>query len=95
MDRQINGGREMSEATAGSATGFEANRRVGKRRAPTRQGSANLYYLWHKLQDIKAEAEQMKDAELVFMIGLVELLVEERATPGGAALAEVDTTIPH
>jgi hypothetical protein len=37
----------------------------------------------------------MKDSELVFMIGLVELLVEERATPGAAALATVDTSTPH
>ncbi len=86
---------KMSDATAGNVTGFEADGRVGKRRAPTKEGSPNLFYLWHKIQDIKAEAEQMNDAELVFMIGLVELLVEERATPGGLALAEVDTTIPH
>jgi hypothetical protein len=85
----------MSEATAGNGTGLEADHRAGKRRAPTKEGSPNLFYLWHKLQELKAEAEQMKDAELVFMIGLVELLVEERATPGGLALAEVDTTIPH
>jgi hypothetical protein len=29
------------------------------------------------------------------MIGLVELLVEERATPGATALATVDTSTPH
>ena len=57
--------------------------------------SPNLSYLWHKLQDIKTEAEQMKDAELVFMIGLVELLVEERAPPGAATLATLDTSTPH
>jgi hypothetical protein len=29
------------------------------------------------------------------MIGLVELLVEERATPGATALATVDMSTPH
>jgi len=61
----------------------------------TKPGSPNLFCLWHKIQDLKAEAEQMKDSELVFMIGLVELVVEERATPGAAALATVDTSTPH
>jgi len=95
MDRRKMGVVKMSDATAGNATGFEPDHKLGRRRAPTKEGSPNLFYLWHKIQDLKAEAEQMKDTELVFMIGLVELLVEERATPGGLALAEVDTTIPH
>jgi hypothetical protein len=72
-----------------------AARKNGKRGHGMKSGSPNLFYLWHKIQDIKAEAEQMKDSELVFMIGLVELLVEERATPGAAALATVDTSTPH
>jgi hypothetical protein len=71
-------------------------RKNGKRSHGMKAGSSNLFYLWHKIQDIKAEAQQMKDDELVFMIGLVELLVEERATPGAAALATVDiSTAPH
>jgi hypothetical protein len=75
---------------------FQAmTRKNGKRAHGIKPSSSNLFYLWHKIQDIKAEAEQMKDAELVFMIGLVELLVEERATPGAAALAAVDTSTPH
>ena len=75
---------------------FQAmTRKNGKRAHAIKSSSSNLFYLWHKIQDIKAEAEQMKDRELVFMIGLVELLVEERATPGAAALATVDTSTPH
>ena len=74
---------------------FPVARKNGKRANSMKQASSNLFYLWHKIQDIKTEAEQMKDSELVFMIGLVELLLEERATPGSSALATVDTTMPH
>ena len=74
---------------------FPVARKNGKRANSMKQASPNLFYLWHKIQDIKTEAEQMKDSELVFMIGLVELLLEERATPGSSALATVDTTMPH
>jgi hypothetical protein len=75
--------------------GISGTRKNGRRAPAIKQNSSNLFYLWHKIQDIKTEAEQMKDSELVFMIGLVELLVEERATPGAAALATVDTSTPH
>ena len=85
----------MAHATASNTATFPAAGKNGKRPHSMKQASANLFYLWHKIQDIKTEAEQMKDDELVFMIGLVELLVEERATPGGAALATVDTSTPH
>ena len=85
----------MAHTTAGNAENFTAVRKNGKRAHSIKQNSSNLFYLWHKIQDIKSEAERMKDSELVFMIGLVELLVEERATPGAAALAAVDTSTPH
>ena len=85
----------MAHTTEGNAESFPAARKNGKRAHSIKQTSSNLFYLWHKIQDIKTEAEQMKDSELVFMIGLVELLVEERATPGAAALATVDTSTPH
>ena len=85
----------MAHTTANSTQAFPASRKNGKRVHSMKPVSPNLFHLWHKIQDIKSEAEQMKDSELVFMIGLVELLVEERATPGSAALATVDTTIPH
>ncbi len=81
--------------TASNATAYQASRKNGKRAHSMKQGSPNLFHLWHKIQDLKTEAEQMKDQELVFMIGLVELLVEERATPHSAALATVDTSTPH
>ena len=85
----------MADTTASNAMAFPTAGKNGKRAHSMKQTSSNLFYLWHKIQDIKAEAEQMKDAELVFMIGLVELLVEERATPGGTALANIDTSTPH
>jgi hypothetical protein len=48
---------------------------------------------------MKAEAEDMKDGELVLLMGMVELLVEER-TAGlsrahGSALSGADTARPN
>jgi hypothetical protein len=66
-----------------------------KRRLSAKQKSSTLFHFWHNLRDIKEEAEQMKDGELVLLIGMMELLVEERiALLGGgraAMLATADT----
>jgi len=66
-----------------------------KRRISTKQKTSTLFYLWHNLRDIKAEAEQLKDGELVLLTGMVELLVEERiaglSNAHGKALAGADT----
>jgi hypothetical protein len=70
-----------------------------KRRLSTRQKSTTLFYLWHNLRDIKAEAEQMDDGELVLLLGMAELLVEERVSglsiPHGALLSAADTARPN
>jgi hypothetical protein len=70
-----------------------------KRRLSAKQKSSTLFHFWHNLQDIKEEAEQMKDGELVLLIGMMELLVEERiALLGGgrsAMLVSADTAHPH
>ena len=70
-----------------------------KRRLSAKQKSSTLFHFWHNLQDIKEEAEQMKDGELVLLIGMMELLVEERiALMGGgrdALLASADSAHAH
>ena len=70
-----------------------------KRRLSAKQKSSTLFHFWHNLQDIKGEAEQMKDSELVLLIGMMELLVEERiALLGGgraAMLVAADTAHAH
>jgi hypothetical protein len=70
-----------------------------KRRLSAKQKSSTLFHFWHNLRDIKEEAEQMKDGELVLLIGMMELLVEERiALLGGgraAMLATADTAHAH
>ena len=70
-----------------------------KRRISSKQKSSTLFHLWHNLQDIKSEAEQMRDSELVLLIGMMELLVEERISglsgAHGAALAAADTAHAH
>jgi hypothetical protein len=86
---------ESGRGELSSAATAVRSRKNGKRPHGIKPGSSNLFYLWHKIQGIKSEAEKLKDAELVFMIGLVELLVEERATPGATALATVDMSTPH
>jgi hypothetical protein len=66
---------------------------VNRRSVPTRQKAANLYRLWHSIQDIKDDAEQMKDKELVLLVGMMELVVQERTaslTQRGATLAVAD-----
>ena len=70
-----------------------------KRRLSAKQKTSTLFHFWHNLQDIKDEAEQMKDGELVLLIGMLELLVEERiALLGGgrsAMLVSADTAHAH
>jgi len=70
-----------------------------KRRLSAKQKASSLFLLWHWIQDMKAEAEQMNDGELILLMGMVELLVEER-TAGlsrahGSALSSADTTRPN
>ena len=81
-----------------NGTTTQMGRKLGKRGLSTKQKASSLYRLWHSIQDIKEDAEQMKDKELVLLVGMIELLVEERTaglTPRGAALAAADTSRPH
>ncbi|MDI1287209.1 MAG: hypothetical protein PSV46_22685 [Reyranella sp.] len=52
--------------------------KVHKRRVSSKQKASQLFRFWHNMQDIKSEAEQIADRELVLLVGMVELLVEER-----------------
>jgi hypothetical protein len=66
-----------------------------KRRVSSKQKASHLFRFWHNMQDIKGDAEQMADKELLLLVGMVELLVEERiaglSAAHGAALAAADT----
>ncbi len=70
-----------------------------KRRISSKQKTTTLFYLWHNLRDIKAEAEQMDDGELVLLLGMAELLVEERVSglniSHTALAAAADTARPN
>ena len=70
-----------------------------KRRFSSKQKASSLFRFWHNMQDIKTEAEQMADSELVLLVGMVELLVEERiaglSPAHGARLAAADTAHAH
>ncbi|HTR83786.1 MAG TPA: hypothetical protein VMI56_04875 [Reyranella sp.] len=65
------------------------------KRRPVPRPAGKLFHIWHSLQDLKTEANRMRDKELVFLLGLVELAVEQRATPADASLAELDTATAH
>ena len=69
-----------------------------KRRISTKQRASTLFHLWHNLQDIKNETAPLKDGELGLLMGMVELLVEERIAGlnvvNGAALAAMETAHP-
>ncbi len=70
-----------------------------KRRVSTKQKKSPLFRFWHNVQDIKVEAEQIADRELMLLVGLVELAVEERIAeldpPHDARLAAADVTYAH
>ena len=75
-----------------NATSFQVEQKPRKRRLSTKQKASSLFHLWHSIQD-------MKDGELVLLMGMVELLVEER-TAGlsrahGSALSGADTARPN
>jgi hypothetical protein len=86
-------------ATKRQHGGREMTNKPRKRRLSAKQKTSTLFHFWHNLQDIKGEAEQLKDGELVLLIGMMELLVEERiALLGGgrsAMLVSADTAHPH
>src|SRR5271154_343972 len=96
------GGRDVwtsEEGEMANATSFAVEQKPRKRRLSTKQKASSLFHLWHSIQDMKAEAEDMKDGELVLLMGMVELLVEER-TAGlsrapGSALRAADTARPN
>ena len=73
--------------------------KLRKRRLSTRQKTTTLFYLWHNLRDIKAESERLADEELGLLLGMVELLVEDRISglniAHGAMLAAADTARPN
>ena len=77
---------------------IDVARKARRRGLSAKQRASSLYRLWHSIQDIKEDAQQMEDSELVLLVGMIELLVEER-TAGlsrrGAALAAADTTRPN
>src|SRR5215475_15511098 len=97
---RVHGQREAGRRESVMANGMaiHVGRKSRKRGLTTKQRASSLYRLWHTIQDIKEDAEQMKDNELVLLVGMIELLVEER-TAGlsrrGAALAAADTTRPN
>jgi hypothetical protein len=73
--------------------------KLRKRRVSTRQKASHLFRFWHNMQDIKSDAEQMADRELLLLVGMVELLVEERiaglSPAHGARLAAAETAHAH
>ena len=60
-------------------TTTQTGRKSGKLARSANEKASNLYRFWHNVRDIKEDAEQMGDKELVLLVGMVELLVEERA----------------
>jgi hypothetical protein len=53
---------------------------LSKRVPSAKQKASNLFYLWHTIRDVKAQAAALRDEELLLLVGMVELLVEERTT---------------
>jgi hypothetical protein len=51
-----------------------------RRRLSKKQKATSLFRLWHSIQEMKTEAETMRDRELVLLVAMVEVLIEERTT---------------
>ena len=70
-----------------------------KRQASAKEQTSTLFYLWHNLRDIKAEAQRMDDGELVLLLEMTELLLEERICglniAPAAMAAAADTALPN
>jgi hypothetical protein len=73
--------------------------KLNKRRVSTKQKKSELFRFWHNMQDIKSEAEQIADRELVLLVGMVELAVEQRiadlSSANGARPTAGDTAHAH
>jgi hypothetical protein len=73
--------------------------KLRKRRISPKQRATALFHLWHNLQDLKADTAPLKDGELGLLMGMVELLVEERIAGlnvvNGSALTAVSAAHPH
>ncbi|MFO1081829.1 MAG: hypothetical protein U1E23_14510 [Reyranellaceae bacterium] len=80
-----------------NAAGIDVVRKGRKPRGLSpRQKASSLFRLWHSVQDIKEDAAEMKDKELQLLIGMIELVLEERVgVRQGGALALVDTSRAH
>ncbi|CAN5923457.1 hypothetical protein BH11PSE3_BH11PSE3_25170 [soil metagenome] len=58
--------------------------------------AAALFRLWHDARHLVGLAERLGDSELVHLLGVTQLLIEERAASfGGPAFGEVDTAPPN
>ena len=70
-----------------------------KRHTSAKQQTSTLFHLWHNLRDIKGEAEHLKDEELALLLGMAELLVEDRISSlnivPGAMLAATEEARPN
>jgi hypothetical protein len=69
--------RKESEMMHGTTT--QTGRKSGKHAHSANENASSLYRFWHNVRDIREDAEKMKDKELVLLVGMVELLIEERA----------------
>lgn len=57
------------------------------RRLSRKERASSLFFLSHTLEDIKAEAQKLRDYELCLLVGMVELLVDERTADLGGMRA--------
>jgi hypothetical protein len=57
------------------------------RRQSRKERASSLFFLSHTLEDVKSVAQSMGDYELCLLVGMVELLVEERTADLGGMRA--------
>ncbi|HTR85297.1 MAG TPA: hypothetical protein VMI56_12525 [Reyranella sp.] len=71
-------------------------KRVRRKSLSGKQRAAALFKLWHGLRELMADAERLREGELVHFLAITQMLVEEKATeahPDAAAFRGMDTSL--
>lgn len=81
-----------------AAVESSVRRRQDRRRVSDKKRAAALFRLWHDARHLIDLGERLGESELVHLLGVTQLLIEERAASlgsGGPALGDVDQGLPN
>ena len=76
----------------------KVRRRRGRRAQSGRKRAATLFRIWHGVRELRDEAEQLGDSELVHFLAVAQMLIEEKTAELQAdqpAFKSIDTSLPN